>query len=81
MCEVFESIDSTLKVDVSHHRRTLHIYTYRRLESVVYIMGDPHSVHVIEHPEEFRNCEDGLTYQAVRVFDIHDSSMIGHLME
>lgn len=44
-------------------------------------MGDPHSVHVIEHPEEFRNCEDGLTYQAVRVFDIHDSSMIGHLME
>lgn len=29
-------------------------------------MGDPHSVHVIEHPEEFHGSDDGLTYQAVR---------------
>lgn len=35
-------------------------------------MGDPHSVHVIEHPEEFHESDDGLTYQAVRL-----SCMIG----
>jgi hypothetical protein len=39
---------------------------------IVSIMGDPHSVHVIEHPEEFHESDDGLTYQAVRLHVIMD---------